>query len=108
MKCLSELGLERLNAGFLLHVLQEQSENNELNTQGIRGSMDRWWANCVRNDEERTWIGGAIKKVRAGGDGYVFTREMYKDALDRRAKTGSLREDIEPWIHISEVILYFE
>ena len=29
-KCLSELGLERLNAGFILHVLNEQSEHDRL------------------------------------------------------------------------------
>ncbi|KAL1711012.1 opioid growth factor receptor conserved region-domain-containing protein, partial [Schizophyllum commune] len=48
LKCLSELGLERLNAGFLLHVLSEQSEEDELNTPMLQSSMDRWWANCIR------------------------------------------------------------
>ncbi|KAJ8080452.1 hypothetical protein PM082_017285 [Marasmius tenuissimus] len=56
LKCLSELGLEHLNAGFLLHVLNEQSEYQILDTGGIRTSMDRWWANCIRNDAERRWI----------------------------------------------------
>jgi len=93
LKCLSEFGLEHLNAGFLLHILNEQSEFNELNSSGIRGSMDRWWANCLRNDEEREWVGGIIKKVRTGSNEYVFTREMYERALARRTRTGSLRED---------------
>lgn len=88
LKCLSELGLERLNAGFLLHVLSEQSEANELNSRGIRGSMDRWWANCLRNEEERSWIGDLIRRVRE--EAFLFTREDYEQALERRAQTGQL------------------
>jgi len=90
LKCLSELGLEHLNAGFLLHVLNEQSESDELNSSGIRSSMDRWWANCIRNDEEREWVGDIIRKVRGGG--YVFTREEYETALQRRT-AGRMGED---------------
>lgn len=90
MKCLSELGLERMNAGFLLHVLNEQSEHGELDTPTLKNSMDRWWANCIRNEQEREWIGGMIRKDRTDGD-FVFTREMYEKALERRRETGSLR-----------------
>ncbi|TFK27735.1 hypothetical protein FA15DRAFT_635399 [Coprinopsis marcescibilis] len=90
LKCLSELGLERLNYGFLLHVLNEQSEHDELNTQGIRGSMDRWWANCIRDDEQRDTIGKLIRKVRNPDNDYVFTREEYQ------AKLGASQEtDVE-------------
>ncbi|ESK95740.1 opioid growth factor receptor-like 1-like [Moniliophthora roreri MCA 2997] len=88
LKSLSEFGLERLNAGFLLHVLNEQSEFRKLDSGGIRSSMDRWWVNCIRNDAEREWIGDVIAKVRAG-DGYVFTREAYEEALEKRRKDGS-------------------
>ncbi|KAL4249079.1 opioid growth factor receptor family protein [Abortiporus biennis] len=92
LKCLSEMGLERLNAGFLLHVLNEQSENNQLNTPNLKSSMDRWWANCLRNEQEREWIGGMITKVRTSErDEFVFTRAMYEAALERRRETGSLR-----------------
>ncbi|KAI0338989.1 hypothetical protein BDW22DRAFT_1432191 [Trametopsis cervina] len=87
LKSLSEFGLERLNAGFLLHVLNEQSENDELNTETIRVSMDRWWANCIRNVEEREWIGKLIKKVRAGD--LEFTRSLYEEVLQSR-KEGRL------------------
>ncbi|KAF9568797.1 hypothetical protein CPC08DRAFT_355306 [Agrocybe pediades] len=95
LKCLSEMGLERLNAGFLLHVLSEQSESNELNSRTIQGSMDRWWANCVRNEEERNWIGTHIRRVRQSSSmseerGYVFTREEYEKALQNRAETDKL------------------
>ncbi|KAJ7288186.1 opioid growth factor receptor conserved region-domain-containing protein [Mycena rebaudengoi] len=93
LKCLSEFGFERLNAGFLLHVLNEQSEERALNTSGLRGSMDRWWANCIRNEEEREWVGGIIAKVRQRDDGYVFTRAMYKAALEQRLATGSFRSE---------------
>lgn len=88
LKSLSEFGLERLNAGFLLHVLNEQSENDELNTETIRVSMDRWWANCIRNVEEREWIGELIKKVRAGD--LEFTRSLYEEVLQSRKETGRL------------------
>lgn len=55
--------------------------------------MDQWWANCIRNEEEREWIAGMIKKVRTARDGYVFTREMYLGALERRSRTGSFRSE---------------
>ncbi|CAA7261506.1 unnamed protein product [Cyclocybe aegerita] len=90
LKCLSEMGLERLNAGFLLHVLAEQSEFSELNSWGIRSSMDRWWANCLRNEEERAWIRDLIRRVRLAEDGYVFTRDNYEKILKNRAETGEL------------------
>uniref|UniRef100_A0A8H8CMD4 Opioid growth factor receptor (OGFr) conserved domain-containing protein n=1 Tax=Psilocybe cubensis TaxID=181762 RepID=A0A8H8CMD4_PSICU len=91
LKCLSELGLEQFNAGFLLHVLNEQSESNQLNSWGIRSSMDRWWANCIRNEEERTWIGDLIKRVRSSeASDYVFTRADYEKAIQNRSETGRL------------------
>lgn len=90
LKCLSELGFERLNAGFLLHILNEQSEHDQLNNPTLRNSMDKWWANCLRNEQEREWVGGMIRKVRTDEE-FVFTREMYEKALGRREETGSLR-----------------
>jgi len=95
LKSLSELGFERLNAGFVLHVLNEQSQNLELNTPGIRSSMDNWWANCLRNDAERSWIQHAISQVRSTTDDFVFTRQIYEDALTRRLDTGSF------WVNCS-------
>ncbi|KAG8214560.1 opioid growth factor receptor conserved region-domain-containing protein [Butyriboletus roseoflavus] len=85
LKCLSELGLEHLNAGFLLHVLNEQSENNMLDSASLRLSMDRWWASCIRDGQERGWVGRAITKVRSGG---LFTREMYETAMRVRQSTA--------------------
>jgi hypothetical protein len=79
----------------LLHVLNEQSEAHELDSDPIRSSMDRWWANCVRNPEERAWIARTIHRVRAGDEGFVFTREMYRDALERRRAGGSLGSELE-------------
>ena len=84
------MGLEKLNAGFLLHVLYEQSERGNLVSGSIISSMDRWWANCLRNEEERLWIGGLIQKVRSSDDGYVFSRQDYEAALQRRATTDKL------------------
>lgn len=88
LKCLSELGLEHLNAGFLLHVLNEQSENN---SASLRLSMDRWWASCIRDEHERGWVSKAITKVRSGGP---FTREMYETAMRIRQSTGRFPVDM--------------
>jgi hypothetical protein len=88
LKHLSEMGLERLNAGFLLHVLSEQSANNLLNAPYLRSSMDRWWANCIRDEPERLFIGQLISQVRSNT--IQFTRNMYEDILERRRRTGRL------------------
>lgn len=88
LKCLSELGLEKLNAGFLLHVLNEQSEHNNLNTPGLCNSMDHWWINCIRNDQERRWLNAQLVKVRNGT--LVFHRKMYELALEARRSSGIL------------------
>ena len=74
-----------------MFVLAEQSEHGELNTPTIRSSMDRWWANCVRNEDERNWIGEVIRDVRQSEDG-AWTREKYVEALKRRKETGKLEE----------------
>jgi len=83
LKFLSELGREHLNYGFLLHVLNEQSEHGQLNTSMIRGSMDRWWANCIRGHQERDWINERITRARNKDDDepFVFTRDMYEAAI---------------------------
>ncbi|KAF8442959.1 opioid growth factor receptor conserved region-domain-containing protein [Boletus edulis BED1] len=91
LKCLSELGMEHLNAGFLLHVLNEQCENGELNSAPLRLSMDQWWASCIRDDYERDWVGQAIAKVRSGG---LFTREMYETAMRIRQSKGRFPVDM--------------
>ena len=53
--------------------------------------MDRWWANCLKNELEREWIAGVIKRVRH--EDFVFTRKMYEKALTRREDTGNLGGD---------------
>ncbi|KIJ53499.1 hypothetical protein M422DRAFT_222162 [Sphaerobolus stellatus SS14] len=89
LKCLSEMGLEHLNAGFLLGILNEQSENEQLNRAIFlsRGSMDRWWANCIRNENERNYLRERIREVRKGRS--TLTRALYEEALQRRKETGS-------------------
>lgn len=88
------MGLEHLNAGFLLHLLNEQSEHNTLADRYLLDSMDRWWANCLRNQEERQVIRDAITQVRSGQ--MTFTRDMYEAALKRRKETGILSIATEP------------
>jgi hypothetical protein len=91
LKHLDEMRLAHLSSGFLLHVLAEQSEHEELSSPSLISSMDRWWANCLRNTEERSWVGGTIAAVRNGEA--TFTREMYERALQRRKATGSFTEN---------------
>lgn len=50
--------------------------------------MDRWWANCIRNEGERAFTGELIAEVRSRKK--KFTKEMYHDLLERRRKTGRL------------------
>ena len=90
LKCLSEFGYEHLNYGFLLHVLNEQSEHGQLDTSIIRSSMDRWWANCIRRDRERDWINEKIAKARVddADEPFVFTREMYEAAINNWNNEG--------------------
>ena len=88
------MGLEHLNGGFLLHLLNEQSEHNTLTDIYLLDSMDRWWANCLRNQEERQVIRDAITQVRSGQ--MTFTRDMYEAALKRRKESGILSIATEP------------
>ncbi|KAG8771677.1 hypothetical protein FRC15_003265 [Serendipita sp. 397] len=89
LKSLSELGLEHLNAGLLLYFLWEQSENSQLNVSRLKSSMDRWWANCIRDEEERTMVNDLIGQVRSGE--LKFTREKYEAVLERRMKVTKAR-----------------
>jgi len=96
LKCLSEFGLQHLNVGLLLHILCEQSESDRLNSSGIRGSMDRWWANCIKNNVEREKVGDLIRRVRSGANGYIFTRRKYENALRKLADVeGTTADDRE-------------
>ena len=45
----------------------------------------------MRNQDERKWINETIKKVR-NESGFEFSVDAYRDALQRRQKTGSLSE----------------
>jgi hypothetical protein len=83
--------LHALPAGFLLHVLAEQSEEGELTAPALVNSMDRWWANCIRDEREHAWVRDAIGRVRAGE--LAFTREAYERALRRRKESGRFEED---------------
>ena len=45
--------------------------------------MDRWWANCIRRQRERDWINEKIAAARDrdADEPFVFTREMYEEAI---------------------------
>jgi hypothetical protein len=91
---LSEFGLEHFNAPFLLHILQEQSENSRLSTAQIRNSMDRWWSACIRNVEERLCVQSLIQAVRHNE--MTFRRKTYRRIIIGRQQFGRLMSDARP------------
>lgn len=88
------MGLEHLNSGLLLHILNEQSENNELNAPGIRSSMDRWWANCIRSEGERQKIRSLIRKVRGREEDYTFSRNEYEEYMGSKAQGREVADSL--------------
>jgi hypothetical protein len=52
--------------------------------------MDRWWANCLRDEHERAWMRDQIALARTGER--TFTRAMYEQALERRKDSGGFEE----------------
>ncbi|KAG8977029.1 hypothetical protein FRC05_002549 [Tulasnella sp. 425] len=85
-KCLSELGLEYLSAGLILHVLNEQTEYGHLRTRTLMDSMDRYWVNCIRNEHERGWLNGLVERVRSRQ--LDFDREDYERVIEIRKTKG--------------------
>lgn len=83
-----QFGQEHLNAPFLLFFLVEQARG-ELNSTSLTRSMDNYWRWCIRNDEEREFVGEMIGGVRE--EEGKWTEEMYVEALERRKKMGSFR-----------------
>lgn len=84
----TQFGQEHLNAPFLLFFLVEQARN-ELNSSPLTRSMDNYWRWCIRNDEEREYVGEMVWEVRE--EEGKWTEEMYVEALERRKRTGSFR-----------------
>jgi hypothetical protein len=83
-----QFGQEYLNAPFLLFFLVEQARN-ELNSSSLTRSMDNYWRWCIRNEDEREFVGEMSLEVRE--EKGEWTEEMYVEALERRRKTGSFR-----------------
>lgn len=93
LKSNTEFGCEVLNAGLLLWFLVEQARpegERQLDSPGLVRSMDGYWRWCIRNEEERDWVGATIEAVRTGERGW--SEEDYREALRRREKTGSFSE----------------
>ncbi|KIO29999.1 hypothetical protein M407DRAFT_159547 [Tulasnella calospora MUT 4182] len=85
-KCLSELGLEHLSAGLMLHVLNEQTEHGHLRTRTLMDSMERYWINCIRDEYERGWLNALVERVRSRQ--LNFDREDYKRVIAIREAKG--------------------
>lgn len=64
----SEFGFNKYPAAFILFVLSEQSEHNNLDNSYLKSSMDKWWANANRNKVER--------EVRSTSHAFFFRRFM--------------------------------
>ncbi|KDN48262.1 hypothetical protein RSAG8_02854, partial [Rhizoctonia solani AG-8 WAC10335] len=90
LKCLSILSYPHYAAPFVLHVLNEQSEHGLLNAPMLQNSLDRWWANCNMNDQERETIRGIISRVRDKTDKWTFTRATYEQMIHARETEGTL------------------
>ncbi|KAJ1303410.1 hypothetical protein OPQ81_011602 [Rhizoctonia solani] len=90
LKCLSILSYPHYAAPFVLHVLNEQSEHGLLSTPMLQNSLDRWWANCNRNDQERETIRDIITHIRDKSKKWVFTRATYEQMINTREEQGTL------------------
>ncbi|CAE6412402.1 unnamed protein product [Rhizoctonia solani] len=90
LKCLSLLSYPHYAAPFVLHVLNEQSEHGQLNAPMLQNSLDRWWANCNTNDQERETIRGVITRIRDKTDKWTFTRAAYEQMIHARATQNTL------------------
>ncbi|KAF8746718.1 Opioid growth factor receptor (OGFr) conserved region, partial [Rhizoctonia solani] len=90
LKCLSILSYPHYTAPFVLHVLNEQSEHGLLNAPMLQNSLDKWWANCNRNQQERQTIQEIISQVRSKPNKWVFTRAMYEQMISSREVESTL------------------
>ncbi|CCO31364.1 Opioid growth factor receptor Short=OGFr [Rhizoctonia solani AG-1 IB] len=90
LKCLSILSYPHYAAPFVLHVLNEQSEHGLLKAPAIQNSLDKWWANCNRNDQERETVQDVISRIRDKSNKWVFTRAMYEQMIHSRETQGAL------------------
>ncbi|CAE6460605.1 unnamed protein product [Rhizoctonia solani] len=90
LKCLSILSYPHYAAPFVLHVLNEQSEHGLLNTLTIQNSLDQWWANCNRNEQERETVGAIVARVRDKTNKWTFTRAMYEQMIHGRETENTL------------------
>ncbi|CAE6341272.1 unnamed protein product [Rhizoctonia solani] len=90
LKCLSILSYPHYAAPFVLHVLNEQSEHGLLNTLVIQDSLDRWWANCNRNEQERETVGAIVARIRDRTNKWTFTRAMYEQMIHAREAENTL------------------
>ncbi|CAE6439070.1 unnamed protein product [Rhizoctonia solani] len=90
LKCLALLSYPHYAAPFVLHVLNEQSEHGLLNAPVLQNSLDKWWANCNRNDQEQETIRTIITRIRDKTDKWVFTRATYEQMIDARESQGTL------------------
>ncbi|KEP47077.1 opioid growth factor receptor-like protein [Rhizoctonia solani 123E] len=90
LKCLSILSYPHYAAPFVLHVLNEQSEHGQLDTFVLQKSLDGWWANCNRNDQEREAIREIITRIRDKTNNWTFTRAAYEQMIHARATQNTL------------------
>lgn len=90
-KSLCELGQQDYVPSIILFILAEQAENEELNNEVLKSSMDRFWVYCMRDREAQACVANAIKWVR-DKDG-EFTIQAYCNIVERKQDEGIWRFD---------------
>lgn len=66
LKCLGEMGLEHYKKPFVMHVLKEIYENEELTS--TEQSCTDYWVNLLRNEDERQKVKAYVKAQQARQD----------------------------------------
>ncbi|BGP33077.1 hypothetical protein JCM10296v2_004866 [Rhodotorula toruloides] len=84
LKCLEELDLTPHAPSLLLFLLTLQSPPHQLLTSpALCRSMDSYWRWCVRDDEDREFVGRVVERVRKGG---VWSEGEYREWVRKRTE----------------------
>ena len=92
LKSLCELGHQDYVPSFLLFILAEQSQYNNLNTLELSESMDHYWVYCMRERDAQHSVAKAVKWVRDDGQ---FSMDVYRRMVQRKQDSGKWEFDPE-------------
>lgn len=81
---IAQFGLTPHAPSLLLFLLTLQSPPHQLLTSpALCRSMDSYWRWCVRDDEDREFVGRVVERVRSGGS---WSEEEYREWIWRRTE----------------------